>query len=36
MAAEWRGVSTGITPSDISRMQNAVQRQPAALAKACH
>ncbi|MEV5750370.1 hypothetical protein AB0L00_21340 [Actinoallomurus sp. NPDC052308] len=36
MATEWRGVSTGMTPRDISGMQAAVQRQPAALAKACH
>jgi outer membrane PBP1 activator LpoA protein len=35
MAAEWRGVGTGMTPRDISGMQTAVQRQPAALAKAC-
>ncbi|MEV0401110.1 hypothetical protein [Actinoallomurus sp. NPDC050550] len=35
MATEWRGVSTGITPRDISRLQSTVQRQPAALATAC-
>jgi hypothetical protein len=36
MAAEWHGVSTGMSPRDISSMQAAVRRQPAALAKACH
>ncbi|GAA0372864.1 hypothetical protein NE235_30720 [Actinoallomurus spadix] len=36
MAAEWRGVSTKMTPRDISGMQAAVQRQPAVLDKACH
>ncbi|MCO5998948.1 hypothetical protein [Actinoallomurus rhizosphaericola] len=36
MATEWRGISTNMSPRDISAMQTAVQRQPAALAKACH
>lgn len=36
MATEWRGVSTGIAPSDISKFTGAIQRQPAQLAGACH